>query len=174
MEHKGEAIFDIPFMIQSHAESMKKILGAIQDLPANQHSQFSHNLWNWAGLAVLVSWQILKGSQDFLHTFSMALYHKWDVKNGFAFVLQFFSLISDGLGGVRLVCKSKVKIIRRYCSYRWISRLGNKMTFYFNLICTYVYVYLIYSVLDYIGTYVCSCTQHTKTQKDSFKEWTYT
>jgi hypothetical protein len=31
----------------------------------------------------------------------MALYHKWDVKNAFAFVLQFFSLISDGLGGVR-------------------------------------------------------------------------
>ena len=30
----------------------------------------------------------------------MALYHKWDVKNGFAYVLQFFSLISDGLGGV--------------------------------------------------------------------------
>ena len=31
----------------------------------------------------------------------MAFYHKWDVKNGFAYVLQFFSLISDGLGGVR-------------------------------------------------------------------------
>jgi hypothetical protein len=31
----------------------------------------------------------------------MALYYKWDVKNGFAFVLEFFSLISDGLGGVR-------------------------------------------------------------------------
>ena len=30
----------------------------------------------------------------------MALYHKWDIKNGFAYVLQFFSLISDGLGGV--------------------------------------------------------------------------
>ena len=30
----------------------------------------------------------------------MALYHKWDVKNGFAYVLQFFSLISDDLGGV--------------------------------------------------------------------------
>ena len=28
-EHIGEAMFDIPFMIQSHAESMKKILGAI-------------------------------------------------------------------------------------------------------------------------------------------------
>ena len=30
----------------------------------------------------------------------MALYHKWDVKNGFVYVLKFFSLISDGLGGV--------------------------------------------------------------------------
>ena len=30
----------------------------------------------------------------------MASYHKWDVKNGFTFVLQFFSLISDALGGV--------------------------------------------------------------------------
>ena len=30
----------------------------------------------------------------------MASYHKWDVKNGFDFVLQFFSHISDGLGGV--------------------------------------------------------------------------
>ena len=30
----------------------------------------------------------------------MALYHKWDVKNGFAYALTFFSLISDSLGGV--------------------------------------------------------------------------
>ena len=30
----------------------------------------------------------------------MALYHKWDVKNGFAYVFTFFSLISDGLGSV--------------------------------------------------------------------------
>ena len=30
----------------------------------------------------------------------MALYHKWDVKNGFAYVLTFFSLISDSLGSV--------------------------------------------------------------------------
>ena len=29
MKHIGEAIFDILFMIQSHAESMKKILGTI-------------------------------------------------------------------------------------------------------------------------------------------------
>ena len=41
-----------------------------------------------------------KKFQDFLYTFSMALYHEWDVKNGFAYVLQFFSLISDVLGGV--------------------------------------------------------------------------
>ena len=31
----------------------------------------------------------------------MALYRKWDVKNDFAYVLQFISLISDGLGGVQ-------------------------------------------------------------------------
>ena len=31
----------------------------------------------------------------------MALYHKWDVRNGFAYVLQFFSLIFDGLGCVK-------------------------------------------------------------------------
>ena len=30
----------------------------------------------------------------------MALYHKLDVKNGFAYALTFFSLISDGLGSV--------------------------------------------------------------------------
>ena len=29
------------------------------------------------------------------------LYNKWDVKNDSAFGLQFFSLISDGLGGVQ-------------------------------------------------------------------------
>ena len=61
------------------------------------------SLWNWVGLAVLVSWSILKGSQDFLHTFSMALYHKWDVRNDFAYVLQFFSLISDSLGSVNMM-----------------------------------------------------------------------
>ena len=33
--------------------------------------------------------------------FSMALYHKWDVKNLFPYMLQFFSHISDGLGGVQ-------------------------------------------------------------------------
>ena len=40
----------------------------------------------------------------------MALYHKWDVKNGFAYVLQFFSLISDGIGGVKGIL-SKEKVI---------------------------------------------------------------
>ena len=30
----------------------------------------------------------------------MALYHKWDIKYDFAYVLQFFPLISDGLGSV--------------------------------------------------------------------------
>ena len=36
----------------------------------------------------------------------MALYHKWDVKNDFAYVLQFFSLISDSLGSVSYNTKS--------------------------------------------------------------------
>ena len=34
----------------------------------------------------------------------MTLYHKWDVKNDFAYVLQFFSLISDSLGSVKGNC----------------------------------------------------------------------
>ena len=84
-------------MLQSHAESM---MGALQDLPANQHSHYSPIPQIMTEMAVLVSWQILKGSQAFLHTFSIALYHKLDVKNGFAYGLQFFSLISDSLGGV--------------------------------------------------------------------------
>ena len=29
LEHMGEAIFDIPFIIQSHAESIKKIMEAL-------------------------------------------------------------------------------------------------------------------------------------------------
>ena len=52
-----------------------------------------------AELALLVDPKGLPG-QDFLCSFSMALYRKWDVKNGFSYVLQFFSLISDSLGGV--------------------------------------------------------------------------
>ena len=35
LERKGEASFDTPFMIQSHAESMKTIVVDLQDLPAN-------------------------------------------------------------------------------------------------------------------------------------------
>ena len=41
----------------------------------------------------------------------MASYHKWDVKNDSAYVLQFFSLISDSLGGViAFPCFSKVVV----------------------------------------------------------------
>ena len=48
--------------------------------------------------------------QDFLYTFSMALYHKWDVKNDSAFMLQFVSLISDGLGGVQSISMYNIMI----------------------------------------------------------------
>ena len=54
-----------------------------------------------AGLAVLLSWELLKGSHDFLHSFSMALYYKWGVKTGFTFALQFFMPIFDSLDGVK-------------------------------------------------------------------------
>ena len=44
----------------------------------------------------------------------MALRYIWDVKNDFAYVLQFFSLISDGLGSVPCVafsmCRKEPKI----------------------------------------------------------------
>ena len=43
---------------------------------------------------------VLNGSQDFFHTFSMALYYKWDVKIDFAYVLQFLLLVSDSLGSL--------------------------------------------------------------------------
>ena len=49
----------------------------IYQLSSTAKCQCGHNWMNWAGLAVLVSWWILKGSHDFLHAFSMALYHKW-------------------------------------------------------------------------------------------------
>ena len=54
----------------------------------------------WIGCAsYLVDTKGLPGF--FFHTFTIALYHKWDVKNDFACMLQFLSPISDGLGGVR-------------------------------------------------------------------------
>ena len=40
----------------------------------------------------------------------MALYHKWDVKNDFAYVLQFFSLISDSLVSVKGAKSQRVGI----------------------------------------------------------------
>ena len=55
-----------------------------------------------AELAVLISMVDPKGLPGFFfHTFSMALYHKWDVKNDFAYLLQVFSFIFDGLSSVK-------------------------------------------------------------------------
>ena len=66
----------------------------------------------------------------------MALYHKWDVKNGFVYVLQFFSLISDGLDcvqcpfyiGTLILLFSKFSLSPYYCI---IDTLG-------MYICTYL------------------------------------
>ena len=43
----------------------------------------------------------------------MALYHKWDLKSGFAFVLQFFSLLSDCLDGVKFIYQIGILEIKR-------------------------------------------------------------
>ena len=40
----------------------------------------------------------------------MASYHKWDVKIDFAYVLQFLSLISEGLGCVHIADKYRQKL----------------------------------------------------------------
>ena len=47
----------------------------------------------------------------------MALYHKWDVKNGFAYVLTFFSLISDGQGGVNAVFLICQQFLQTYLDF---------------------------------------------------------
>ena len=47
--------------------------------------------WEWTGLAVLFSRQILNDSHIFFHPFIMSLDYKWGVKNGFTFALQFLS-----------------------------------------------------------------------------------
>ena len=51
----------------------------------------------------------------------MALCHKWDVKNDFVYVLQFFSLISDSLGSVYDVGPNNQTISRIYGSIFFIE-----------------------------------------------------
>ena len=51
----------------------------------------------------------------------MALYHKWDVKNGFAYVLQFFSLISDSLGSVKTHLLENGTYLINEVGTRWLS-----------------------------------------------------
>ena len=69
-------------------------MGAVQGLPANQHSQSSHNMLNWARLAVLVSWQILNGSQDFFFLFStLSFIYFSKYETIVLYVLQFSLLI---------------------------------------------------------------------------------
>ena len=76
----------------------------------------------------------------------MALYLKWDVKNGFAYVLQFFSFISNGVGGVaktHSMCSSleidifeQVKIAKVGCSIQnyqnipYLVLLNNKTQYH--------------------------------------------
>ena len=69
LEHKFGVIFDTLFMIQSQDKNIKKILGALQNLPANQHSQSSSFYSIMAKLSALVIQPIeSKGHPGLLHT----------------------------------------------------------------------------------------------------------
>ena len=134
---KWRTSFETPFMIQSRAKSMKKIVGALQDLPANYYRQSSHNLSNWAGLAVLLSWQLQNGSQDFNFSIVMGSKPSFQLKFIAAYVLQFFSLISDSLGSVISSCQMgmwrariyKGRIVRQLSYYVSLIRACNKVLY---------------------------------------------
>ena len=51
----------------------------------------------------------------------MALYQKWDVKNDFAHVLQFFSPISDSLGSVKTHLLENGTYLINEVGTRWLS-----------------------------------------------------
>ena len=76
MEYIGKFILNIPFMIQIHAESMKKSWEPFR----------IYQITNTANSAILSAWICIINGMS-----KMALPK---------YVLQFFSLISDGLGGV--------------------------------------------------------------------------
>jgi hypothetical protein len=61
----------------------------------------------------------------------MALYNKWDVKNDFAWVLQFSSLISDGLGGVTYLRPLLILWFRAIAPIVW--RVMELLTLYTKL-----------------------------------------
>ena len=52
----------------------------------------------------------------------MALYHRWDFKNGSAYVLQFSSLIFDDIGGVNhVIIHSNRLDVLKICKVRKIA-----------------------------------------------------
>ena len=59
-------------ILKIYAESLKKIVGAVWELPAKYSTANQAKLgWKWAGLAVLFSRQLPNGSHDFFQTFSI-------------------------------------------------------------------------------------------------------
>ena len=65
----------------------------------------------------------------------MVLYYKikWDVKNDFAYVLQFFSFISDNLGSVRQqVGVSATQSISQLSNWIQCRRLDPQLFFFQN------------------------------------------
>ena len=64
----------------------------------------------------------------------MALYHKRDVKNDFACVLQFFSLISYGLGSVSCVILSEFHFNKFFSGMRFFSAKSAKLASLFGTV----------------------------------------
>ena len=78
-----EAIFDTPFMIQIHAESMKKIVGALLDLPG------SVLIWKKKARTKVFNWSELH--------FSEVTFHKIHILTSTANLAQFTQLCPDWL-----------------------------------------------------------------------------
>ena len=67
-------------LLKKYAESLKKIVGAVWELPAKSTANPAKLGWKWAGLAVLFSRYLPNGSHDFFQTFSTDFYHYF-IKN---------------------------------------------------------------------------------------------
>ena len=53
--HKSGLLDDSIFYKESYAENLKKIVGAVWELPAKSTAGSAQFEWKWAGLAVLFS-----------------------------------------------------------------------------------------------------------------------
>ena len=105
------------------------------------------------------------------------MYHNWDVKNDFAYVLQFFSLISEGVGCVCTISPLYLHIMMS--SIVFFSLLEGSMETYMYVLCTYLlpFVAWVYSrnIEGCIQAIIRGCILSTVTiyVKAIFSKWKY-